>query len=770
VSNEVLGFLLQPTYRVRRGRPVIQLYGKLASGRAFLVEDDRHRPYFFATVGAERALREESAVRVEPSALHSLDGRPLVRVEAPIPAEVPRLRRKLEAGGFEALEADIRFAYRYLIDRGLRASFRIEGPAEPGDDEGIVRFHNPELSPARVHPELSLLSLDIETTPDASRVLSVALVGEQSGEVHMVSERAPEGAHGHPNEIALLRAVAARIRALDPDLLTGWNVVDFDLRVLERRARALGVPFEIGRVGGRMSLQRDQGFTRQSRADVPGRQVVDGPGLVRDAFITLDDYRLETAARELLGRGKRIAHGPDPAREIERMYREDPAAFVAYNREDAQLVLDILEREGLIDLAIERSLIAGMPLDRVGASIATFDRLYLPELWQRGFAAPSVDAERKSGRVTGGAVLDSHPGLYRNVAVYDFKSLYPSLMRTFNLDPLAHALADDDAIVAPNGARFSRGAAILPELLEDFFERRAAAKARGARHADLALKIMMNALYGVLGAGSCRFFDPEIANAISGFGQAVLGWMRDAFEAEGMRVLYGDTDSVFVALDPDASEPDARERGLTLRARVEAKIADRIRADYAVEPRLDLELERIYTRFFQPSVRAGKQGSKKRYAGLVAGELEVVGLEAVRRDWPAVAGRLQKGMLALLFADRPPEPFAREIVERVRSGELDRELVIRKGLRKGSVDRYTKTTPPHIQAARKAEGPVGRVVRYVIARSGPEPVLDDGPLPADLDYEYYVEHVLRPIADSLLEPIDSSFDRVLGRPSQLTLL
>jgi DNA polymerase-2 len=468
VSDEALGFLLQPTYRVRGGRPVIQLYGKLTTGRAFLVEDDRHRPYFFVPVGAERALRDESAVRVEPSALQSLDGRPLVRIEATIPAEVPRLRRKLEAGGFESFEADIRFAYRYLIDRGLRASFRIEGPAEPSD-EGILRFHNPALSPALVRPELSVLSLDIETNPDASRVLSVALVGEQVSEVHLVSERAPESAHGHPNEIALLRAVAARIRAVDPDLLTGWNVVDFDLRVLDRRARALGVPFEIGRVGGHLSLQRDQGFMRQSRADVPGRQVVDGPGLVRDAFITLDDYRLETAARELLGRGKQIAPGPDPAREIERMYREDPAAFVAYNREDAQLVLDILEREGLVDLAIERSLVAGMPLDRVGASIATFDRLYLPELWKRGFAAPSVDAERKSGRVTGGAVLDSHPGLYRNVAVYDFKSLYPSLMRTFNLDPLAHALAGDDAIVAPNGARFSRHAAILPELLEDFF-------------------------------------------------------------------------------------------------------------------------------------------------------------------------------------------------------------------------------------------------------------------------------------------------------------
>jgi DNA polymerase-2 len=769
VSGGALGFLLQPTYRVRAGRPVIQLYGKLETGGAFLVEDDRHRPYFFAPAGAEGALREEPSARVESSELRSLDGRALVRIQVSIPAEVPRLRRKLETAGFESLEADIRFAYRYLIDHGLRASFRIEGDAE-SLDERIVRFRNPTLSPALLRPELSVLSLDIETNPDASHLLSVALVGPETSEVHLVSERPPQGADGHPNEIALLRAVASRIRSLDPDVITGWNVVDFDLRVLERRARALGVPFEIGRVPGRLALQRDQGFTRQSRADVPGRQVLDGPGLVRDAFIPLDDYRLETAARALLGRGKRIAPGAESAREIERMYREDVAAFVAYNREDARLVLDLLVQEGLLDLAVERSLLAGMPLDRVGASIATFDRLYLPELSRRGFAAPSVDAERKRGRVMGGAVLDSHPGLFRNVAVYDFKSLYPSLIRTFNLDPLAHALADGDAIVAPNGARFTRKGAILPELLEDFFDRRAAAKARGDRHADLALKIMMNALYGVLGAGSCRFFDPEIANAISGFGQAVLGWTRDAFEARGVQVLYGDTDSVFVALDPGASEEDVRAKGLELRERIEAEIAERVRADYEVEPRLDLELERIYSRFFQPSVRGGKQGSKKRYAGLVGGQVEIVGLEAVRRDWPPVSGRLQKGMLALLFADRPAEPFAREVVEGLRAGKLDRELVIRKGLRKGSVDRYTKTTPPHIQAARKAKGRAGRVVRYVVTRSGPEPVLDDAPFPAEIDYEYYVEHVLRPVADSILEQVDSSFDRVLGRPSQLTLL
>jgi len=281
---------------------------------------------------------------------------------------------------------------------------------------------------------------------------------------------------------------------------------------------------------------------------------------------------------------------------------------------------------------------------------------------------------------------------------------------------------------------------------------------------------MMNALFGVLGAASCRFFDPDVANAITGFGQQTLRWTQNAFEAQGQRVLYGDTDSLFVALDPDDDEARAREKALLLRDCVQDEIAERIRREYRVEPRLELELERIYSRFLQPSVRGGGQGSKKRYAGLVGDKIELVGLEAVRRDWPAVAGRLQHEMLACVFTDRPVVPVVQEIVSRVRAGELDRELVIRKGLRKGSADRYTATTPHHIQAARKAGSAVERVVSYVLTKTGPEPVLAGRPFPSELDREYYVDKVLGPVADAILCHLGQSFDEALGRPRQLSLL
>ena len=126
----------------------------------------------------------------------------------------------------------------------------------------------------------------------------------------------------------------------------------------------------------------------------------------------------------------------------------------------------------------------------------------------------------------------------------------------------------------------------------------------------------------------------------------------------------------------------------------------------------------MYERFFQPSVRGGTQGSKKRYAGLVNGELHVVGLEAVRRDWPELARRLQRGMLERLFRDEPVAPFVNEVVADLLAGGLDRELVIRKALRKGAVDRYTGPTPPHVEAARKA-GAGNRARRASTCRRAP---------------------------------------------------
>ncbi len=776
------GLILHPTYRVRSGRPVVQLYGRLSGGRPFLLEDDRFRPYFFVRETDVDVARRGRGVEVRATELHTLSGDPVVRATLPTPGDVPAQRHQLAAQGIPSFEADIRFAYRYMMDLALHTSVAIDGrvTSERGN---LLYFHNPELTSGECDAEFTHLSIDLETSSDASEIFSVALVGRQTEEVHLVSRDRVPGARSHPNERALLIAVAARIRELDPDLLVGWNVIDFDLAVFALRCRQLAIPQQassIGRAPGPIEFLSDASFARQSRASIPGRMVLDAIPLVRDA-LRLDDYRLQTVSQAVLGRGKLIDdETPDPASEITRLYHEQPDALVAYNLEDARLVSEILEQEGLLTLAGERSRLSGMQLDRVGASIASFDLLYLPELRRRGYVAPNVDTSRSQQLVQGGAVLSPEPGLIDNVAVFDFKSLYPSLIRTFNIDPLALACGEREppgsAIVAPNGARLSREPAILPRIIERFMAGRERARRRGDRHAEQAIKIMMNSMFGVFAARACRFFDPNLANAITSFGQQTLTWACQAFERDGVRILYGDTDSVFVQLTGAAEAESACVEANGLRERVTDELGARIAHEYDVEAKLDLELEKIFAHLYLPRVRRGRAGSKKRYAGWLAGEerLEIVGLESVRRDWPAVARRLQRGMLTRLFHNEDTRPFVREVVGRVRSGELDHELVYTRRIRKRSLEHYTASSPPHVQAARELQSRLGKepgsTVRYVITQRGPRALLPGEPLPPDIDRRHYVERVLRPVAEAILSELESSFDAALGEPYQLNLL
>ncbi len=762
------GFIVHPTYRVRDGVPVVQLFGRLESGDPFLVEETRYRPAFFVPEREARQFEDEANATVEPTDLLDMEGNPVVRISAPVPGDIPRLRDRHRERGGHPQEADVRFPYRFLTDRRIRATCHIRGRGIQRPD-GLVVFRNPELEPGPARVALRTLSIDLETTLDAKLIFSAALVCGGVEEVHLVADHQVTGAIVHPEEPALLFAVMERIRSLDPDMIIGWNVIDFDLRVWMERCEANGIPCNLGRTPDRPRLIEPQGRGR-SRFEIAGRMVLDGIPIVREA-IRLTDYRLETVAREILGRGKKIDHeAPDAGEEIQRMWREDPESLVAYNLEDARLVPEILAHEGLLDLVEQRSRLTGMQLDRVTGSVASFDLVYLPELRARGFVAPSVPPGRENVFVKGGALLDPQPGVHPRVAVLDFKSLYPSLIRTFQLDPLAHARAeeDPDPIEAPNGARFAREGAVLPGIILRLMSSRDEAKARGDAHASQAIKILMNSMFGVLGTPSCRFFDPDVANAITSFGQQTLHWTREAFDEIGVPVLYGDTDSLFVQL-PEAPDPYAlRAIAEELREQVQETVTSRIRATYRLEPRLDLELEKIYDPFFLPRVRGGRSGSKKRYAGWKDGSLEIVGLEAVRRDWPTIATRLQEGMLERLFTGRDPVPFAIELVDALRRGALDRELVYVKRIRKGSLDDY-KSNAPHVQAARKAGPHAGRVIQYLITRSGPEPVLAGRPLPTGIEYEHYVEKVLRPVADSILREVGRNFGEVLGEPQQLSM-
>jgi DNA polymerase-2 len=420
----------------------------------------------------------------------------------------------------------------------------------------------------------------------------------------------------------------------------------------------------------------------------------------------------------------------------------------------------------LVELSVERSLLTGLPLDRVAGSIAAFDALYLGPLHRRGRVAPSVTAAGAVEPQGGGHVLEPVPGLHDNVLAFDFRSLYPSLIRTFGIDPLTLVRdgAEGDAVVAPGGGAFRRETGILPALIEELLPQRAAARAVGDAVKSHAIKILMNSFYGVLGTSACRFHDPRLANAITSFGRYVLLFCRDHLEASGHRVLYGDTDSLFVASGVvDAAE--ARAKGASLVRGVAAALADELRRRHRVESRLELSFDRLYRRIWFPTVRHGTAGARKRYAGLAEdGAVVLVGLEAARGDWTPLAREVQRELFRRLFHGEPLDDYVARVVADVRAGRRDASLVYRKTLRKAP-EEYTATTPPHVAAARIAGRVRGRM-EYVVTTAGPQPA---GAAQAPLDHEHYVQKQVRPVAEPLLALQRLDFDAVVGDARQLSL-
>ena len=774
------GFILQAASHTRVGACEVQLCGRLENGDGFRVRERREMARFYLRSPDADALNptQWQDAALTPSQRTTFAGEPVTEVRATVHA-VRQLTERLADRQVPTFEADLDPAQRYLIDRGIKGGCRIHGEAQP-DNAAAGRgwlFTEPQVEPADADFAPRTLAFDIETDPKANRLLAISLYGCGADEVYVVDPHnrpMPPKALGCPTEAAALEAFCQRVRALDADVLTGWNVIDFDLSVLARVAARTKAAFQLGRWPGAPRLRPAKGYFGSSRADIPGRLVLDGIALLRGAFVRMDDYSLDAVARTVLGEGKALSgDAKDRVGEILSNYANDLDAFALYARTDARLALEIIEALDLVNLAVARSRLTGMTPDRVSASIASFDFLYLAELNRRGRVAPTlIRDERQAHRPqSGGHVLSPITGLHENVWVFDFKSLYPSLIRTYNIDPLGFIDGKDDQTPNPitlaNGARFRRESAILPGLLDRLAPQRDKAKRDGDAVASQAIKILMNSFYGVLGASGCRFYNPDIANAITGQGRHLLLWSKDWFEARGLKVLYGDTDSLFVGSGHTDSEP-ALEQGPDLAAKLTQDLADFINAESGVRSRLELEFEKLYAKLFLPPVRSGTGGARKRYVGLVCGqdEPEFIGMEVVRRDWTEFAKRAQRELYARFFRGEPVDGYLRELVAALRNGALDEQLVYRKGLRKAVGD-YRAGKPPHVAAAEKSKAPPGRVIAYLITLAGPEP-LDNQTAPPDR--EHYVHKQLRPVATPILATLGLKFEQVIGDDRQLRLL
>tara|TARA_B110000211_G_scaffold231039_1_gene291809 strand:- start:3937 stop:6312 length:2376 start_codon:yes stop_codon:yes gene_type:complete len=689
----------------------------------------------------------------------------------------------LRDAGILLMEQDIQPQERYLMERFISASLVADALPICGV-LADVRVKSSDFV-----PHIKAVSLDIETTMDGKTIHSIAVYGlEGETPVEFVWLHWPANMPIEPlgslpeytlicsSERQLLKQFSQWLQDYDPDAIIGWSVVQFDFQILCARARELGVRLRLGRGGEEIRWRAGQG-NRPAKLYMPGRVTLDGIEVMRSATWQFESFSLENVARQLLGRGKDVAKPQDRGEEIQRMYREDPASLVKYNLEDCRLVWDIFIKADLMAFLIERARLTGLPMDRVGGSSQAFDHLYLPRLHRQGYVAPAF-ASGQAGDSPGGFVMDSKPGLYRNVLVLDFKSLYPSIIRSFKVDPLGliQGLQEDDAITGYKGAQFSRNQSILPDIIGDLWAARDVAKANKNTPLSTSIKIVMNSCYGVLGSSVCRFYDQRLASSITLRGHAILNQTKDLIQQQGMQVIYGDTDSVFVWLGDEVIGLDqVQAKGSALAQMLNEWWTNHLKVEFDLKSYLEIEFETYFSRFVMPTIRGQETGSKKRYAGITvatdgSAKMLFKGLEQVRTDWTKLARELQAELYQRVFNDEPYLDLIKPLLEQVRSGELDHKLVYRKRLRRPLAE-YQKNVPPHVQAARKAETwrlnndlpsaySQGGWIEYVITQTGPEPLEMS---PKNYDYEHYIERQIEPVVDGILPFLNDSFANITER-------
>lgn len=764
------GYIVSRHSNDEKGRLNIHYYVKTDAGTV-KVSITNPETVFFTNAPLEALATDVPGIQSEETQLKSFAHEPVNVVRCQSLLLQQQMVALVKKQGYSVYEEDIKPEDRYLMERHIRGQVAFVGVP----DASGANYTEAKLKVGNYQPDWQVWSLDIETSVSRNELLSIGIT---SGDRKVVLVISPEPAqmdnvYTFSDERKLLMAFIKFVRKHAPDIIIGWNVIGFDLMFLEQRFKALGIKPALGAQGETWRI-REAKESGKVFASIAGRVVLDGITMLKVGGYHFNSYSLNNVSNELLEESKLITGG-DRWQEIERLHREELENFAAYNLQDCVLVERIFEKLKLIELQQTRVDLTGIPLSQTGGSVASFENLYLPRLHRTGWVGPAWRDDQFVPS-PGGFVMNSVPGLYRNVLVFDFKSLYPSIIRTFYVDPLARvvaqALAQDEGLVPGyRGASFQRQYAILPELVAELAQSREAAKRDGNDILSYAIKIIMNSFYGVLGSSVCRFYHAELASSITMRGHELLGRSKQWMEERGAKVIYGDTDSLFITLSDELSEEQAWQAGKDLCEVVNQCLREWC-GDYAdIDSHLELEFETLYTRFYMPTIRGQEEGSKKRYAGLTNGELVFKGLEAARSDWTPLAKRFQVELFEHVFFDKDMDSYVADFVSNLLSGKFDRELIYSKQLTRPLAN-YTKTQPPHVRAAKMAdeirhnqglppEYDRGRKrVQYVYSLTGVRPYSSDEDL-KNLDYQHYIDKQVLPIAEGVFQMLNLNVTDIL---------
>ncbi len=812
--------ILDVDYTLVGEKPIVRIFGKTEEGKTICAFYENYLPYMYADYnnGVEEILKDDpQVVKIEVVKKIPVNGfqqaKDFYKITLRNPSKTPEIRERLKANGINTYEADILFKYRFMNDFGIGGMSWIKIDTNGAQTNTVradqcVKIKNIESVKKNVDSPLRFMSVDIECVPEGDRalpepekdpIIMIALAFDPpfKGRSNLVLTTRPgTNVLAFETEKEMLENFLKIVDEYDPDVITGYNINNFDLPYLLGRMKQNEIKPLLGRCKQKPTVARK--VMNRYKISMTGRVVVDSYEVVKRDF-SFTRYGLDFVAEKLLGKKKHdVRHS-----EIRKLWQGEQGGFerlVEYCRMDAILAIELIVKLNLIDKYVALSKVAGTLLqDTLDSGETTrIENFLLREFNKEGFILPCKpdaaeiqrrDQARKS-ELKGGYVLEPKKGLHTYVAVFDFKSMYPSIIRTFNICP--STLIKDgedlkDVIKTPLGTVFASKDVrhgVVPRILENLMNQRQEVKKELKQTKDKekrrildaeqwALKIMSNAFYGYLGYIRARIYNLDIANTITYTGRYIIKKTKKMLEDLGYTVVYGDTDSVFVKMDCEDMN-EIREKCMKISQDVTEKLPGV----------LELEFEKVFKRFLPLT--------KKRYIAWSfeptndgwEEKIEMKGVETVRRDWCDLVSDTMRGIIEILMKKNDTKAavnYFKNVVNDLLNNKVDvQKLVITKTMTKQA--KSYAGMQPHIELVKKlqmrnpADVPgIGDRIGYVIVKGtgllskraeDPEYVKEKG---LEIDSQYYIENQLMPPLERIFNALGVSKSELLGNGKQVFL-
>ncbi len=759
--------LLSASYRQDGEEVAVELFGKTRDQESITILCYGFKTYFYVVKPREElasALKKDgNVISVEEDKLfYKGENVDVLKITIKYPWLMSDFRNRLK-GTYRLLAADIGFADRFIYDNDIHSCIHVKGEEiqKEYSTKHIIKMDSFENIDS-FDPGLKILSFDIENSVLHGYLLTICSVVYENGKF-----RNCEAATG--NETEIIKKFSEIIQKEDPDVITGYNIDNYDIDKITERAKIVKCESEV-------KWGRDYGIPKRISErfwKAKGRLIVDAWWAVRRELRPKQET-LNAVSMQLFGESKLDV---DP-KNMDSEWKKNSSKVIEYCFKDAELALKILLHVGTVRKGLDLAAVSYLPVEDVltSGTSTLADSLLIRKADREKIGVPMTGKMTRTDQIEGGYVHSMTPGLYHWVCVLDFKSMYPSLIISKNI--CFTTLSPDGEIVSPDGTRYLSKkvrVGLLPRILEGLMKQRddikkamKSAKDENERHyldgLQAAVKVLMNTFYGVFASSFYRFTDKSIGASITAFARATTIGIIKEVENEGVSVIYSDTDSIF--MQSPANDLDGS-------VKFGNKMAERFTKEGGI-----LEFEKILEPMFT-------HGMKKRYVGKVVwpkkeDDLLVRGYEIRRSDSFDLQSNLLTELFNCILEERNEDAVAlvRKTVQDTLAGKVPvSELVISKGCR--DLNAYENPDRmANVQTAKKLiemgyEFTPGMKVSWIVTDSSVtpqkvEPYISGVEFKEKPDYRYYAERIAQ-TASRITEVFGWSEKEIMTGSQQATL-